>query len=185
MISVMILLDNFCNKHIGMFDASKDKSNLSCMGKNGDICLKVDIKLFKKHMKAFGKKYDLLNRKIFFIAIHYAYEMALGNDVSKKTTINFQLHTPNENRIRDFLIDFPKSKYLGTYREPIRALYSHIRHHRDNKIEEGNTTYTAYHSVYDGLYLWYYQHQLIGWKQIAVKLNLNILPVKRCVFKSA
>lgn len=174
-----IMLDIFCVDNEGLFDGTKDitGSNLAFLGDNKDICLKVDKEEFKLHMKEFSKKYNLLIRKLFFIAIHFSYEMALGHDVSEKTIINFQLHTPIPHRVEDFKNDFPNSKYLGTYREPIRALYSHIRHHKDKK-QETNPEYQEYHTIYEGLYSWYYEHQLLGWKQVSVTYQLNMFPVK-------
>jgi len=172
------IIDNFCLENIGMFDGKQDKgANLACLGDNKNICLKVSIEEFKFNLLKISKSYNLLKRKNFFIAVHYVYEMCLGHDVSKKRLINYQLHTPVEVRISDFQQDFPNAKYLGTYREPVRALYSHIRHHKDNQIEKGKEYY-EYSAVYDGVYLWYYQHQLVGWKDVAVKLNLNLLPIR-------
>ena len=178
-INLNILLDDFCKETEGMFDGKKDTgTNLSAMGKHGNICIKVSIKLFKKYMKKISKNHDLLNRKNFFIAIHYAYELSLGHDVSKKTIINYQFHVPDKPKLEDFILDFPDSKYIGTLRDPIRSLYSQLRIRKEDMTKRDDKTYEEYHTVYNGLYLHYYTQQLYGWKIATSDLNLNLLPVQ-------
>ncbi|NOQ29643.1 MAG: hypothetical protein GQ570_00830 [Helicobacteraceae bacterium] len=175
-----ILLDTFIKDHRGAFDGKYDKgSNFEFMGDDSVTCLSVDVEKFKISMKKYHKKYNLFNRKLFFIASHYSYEIAQGNDVLLKKLINYQLHTPASERVSEFCQDFPNAKYLGTYREPVRALYSHIKQHKGN-LQENNESklYEEYHTVYDGQYGWYYKHQLIGWKKVAHDYKLLLLAVK-------
>ncbi len=44
--------------------------------------------------------------------------------------------------------------------------------------EKDKKEYEEYHTVYNNFYWWAYQHQLVGWKQIAVENNLNLLPIQ-------
>lgn len=166
----------------------------------------IDQIEFTNHMLGFSKHNSLLDRKSFFIAIHYAYALCLKQDITKKRIINYQLHDSSQfTRLDSFLQDFQTPKFLATYRNPIRALHSHMRLHKttiNNCLETNNKNdiYSLYtwkkvdnkdiekilpkeqyeyiDEVIDGQYLRYYIHQLVGWKKALFQFKLDVKPIQ-------
>lgn len=204
MISNFYDIDGFWenNKNI-----SKEATILDNFQKTYPLLLKKNLyDEFKYHMIQFSKFNSILNRRNFFISIHYAYELCLKRNVSNKYIINFQMHNSSVfTKVNEFLKDFENAKFLAMYREPIRALNSHVRHHVENvndflkeKDVDGicslytwkkqsndkilhyfpKTSYSYTDSIVDGQYLRYYEHQIVGWKKAAIQFKMNFLPVK-------
>lgn len=103
-------------------------------------------------------------RKYFFSAIHYAYALALGQDVRQKWLIVHQLHWCEDlvglSRLRE---DFPDLRLIGTLRAPQRGFYSFLRYtFNDQKIRQPDLELSDLVSM--RFYLNNYRHLLMGWK---------------------
>lgn len=169
-------LNLFCQYFYSLFYASPDSSTccLDQLGPEQKMILEVPVPAFKEAffwlIQTFFRG-EPVSSKLFFIVLHYAYEMAQGRDISEKTLIVYQLHQPTLNPCSQGLFaDFPQTRVIGMAREPMRALYSHLRMCRDNRQnapQEGfSPDYSYTNMVHDGAYLTYYQHQLSGWKAL-------------------
>jgi len=153
--------------------------NYHKMGENKEEHIFINKSEFVKWLKAIGKEIDLKIRRNFFIAIHYAYELSLGRDVSKKKYINHQLHDPDFYRTKKILDDFNDVKFIGTFRYPIRAFYSLIRNTKDclNVNHFRAYKFEEYDLIYNGDFISLYNQFLMGWKIPYKELNLNLFPL--------
>jgi len=153
--------------------------NYHKMGENKEEHIIINKSEFVKWLKAIGKEIDLKIRRNFFIAIHYAYELSLGRDVSKKKYINHQLHDPDFYRTKKILDDFNDVKFIGTFRYPIRAFYSLIRNFKESLNDKHFRAYKfeEYDLIYNGDFISLYNQFLMGWKIPYKELNLNLFPL--------
>lgn len=170
-------LNLFCSYFASLFYAQPDSSTccLDQLGPQQDTVLQVDVPAFKEAfvwlIQLFFPGDVAINSRIFFLVVHYAYEMAQGRDISEKHLIAYQLHQPILNHASTSLFaDFPETRVLGIAREPMRALFSHLRMYRDNRRTGTEAPqrldYDYLDMVLDGTYLTYYTHQLAGWKAL-------------------
>jgi hypothetical protein len=170
-------LNMFCTYFSSLFYAQPDSSTccLDQMGPEQNTILQVDVASFKEFfvwlIQSFFSGGVEINSKIFFICLHYAYEMAQGLDISDKHLIAYQLHRPSLNPSTTGLFqDFPQTRVLGMAREPMRAFFSHLRMCRDDRQvghqAEKQPHYDYPDMVLDGAFASYYEHQLVGWKEL-------------------
>ncbi|MGE3727138.1 MAG: sulfotransferase [Candidatus Sericytochromatia bacterium] len=169
-------LNMFCLYFSSLFYAQPDSSTccLDQLGPEQNTVLQVDVGAFKESFVWLIQTFfsgSEINSKIFFIALHYAYEMAQGLDISDKHLIAYQLHRPSLNPSTTGLFqDFPQARVLGMAREPMRALFSHLRMCRDDRRvghqAEKQPHYDYPDMVLDGAFASYYEHQLVGWKEL-------------------
>jgi len=169
-------LNMFCLYFSSLFYAQPDSSTccLDQLGPEQNTVLQVDVGAFKESFVWLIQTFfsgSEINSKIFFIALHYAYEMAQGLDISDKHLIAYQLHRPSLNPSTTGLFqDFPQACVLGMAREPMRALFSHLRMCRDDRRvghqAEKQPHYDYPDMVLDGAFASYYEHQLVGWKEL-------------------
>lgn len=180
-VSLPEMLDFFIETYPVLFHASPDStfSNLDRLGPNQDQILQVDPEAFKVGFmglyEAHFKGRTSLDRRGFFLLLHYAYELAQGRDISHKHLLVYQVHRPDLNRANaEVLADFPQARALGMVREPLRGLHSHLRM-RVLQAEMGLTkteaplngrSYDFSDTVSEGFYLSAYHHQLLGWKPL-------------------
>jgi hypothetical protein len=113
-------------------------------------------------------------RKQFFIIIHYAYALALGQDIRKKQQIIHQLHLAEDTyTLSQMLQDFPDLRIIGMTRHPIKGLYSQLNHTvLEQKKIDPNLDYPDI--VYSGYYINRYRHILMGWRRAELMLNKPI-----------
>jgi hypothetical protein len=176
------LLNVFIEAFPSLFYASPDQSNchLDRLGPEQNTVLSVDSTAFKEAFTLLAQTFfpgDLeITSKTFILLLHYAYELAQGLDISEKHLIAYQLHRPYLNSATQGLFqDFPQARVLGMVREPIRGLYSHLRMFledtRAGQYQPPRPDYTYEDMVFDGSYLGYYQHQLMGWKALQTRYD--------------
>ncbi len=104
-------------------------------------------------------------RKWFFIVIHFAYALALGQDVRKKRQIIHQLHWAEDLiGLYRLLEDFPDLKIIGMMRHPVQGFYSSLLHSvvEQQKIEPD---FDFSEMVYSGFYGRKFRHILMGWRK--------------------
>lgn len=170
-------LNMFCTYFSSLFYAQPDSSTccLDQLGPEQNTILQVDVASFKEFfvwlIQSFFSGGVEINSKIFFICLHYAYEMAQGLDISDKHLIAYQLHRPSLNPSTTGLFqDFPQTRVLGMAREPMRAFFSHLRMCRDDRRMGHQAAlqpdYDYPDMVLDGAFASYYEHQLVGWKEL-------------------
>lgn len=106
---------------------------LDKMGPNRSEKAEVDRDLFESSLwTALESEHPHLPE--FFVAIHRAYDVALGRDPHPNRTIVFQLHTLHISRAR-FLNGF-ETKVVRIVREPAESAASHMRMGIKNAREE-------------------------------------------------
>lgn len=124
------LISFFCKSHSGFFDPAVDESwcRLNELGPNKNENIVIDKNQFILHLKALLQN-KLINRKTFFLALHYAYTLCRGEDIFKKKILVHALHTPHRgDRISAFMEDFPYAKIIMLVRNPMETLASFDRH---------------------------------------------------------
>lgn len=153
--------DGYCDQIGGQFIFKKNKPHFL------KLFYFYATQIFKKIGLLYNKPTDHFRRQ-FFIAIHFAYHLALGDDIRQKTLIAYQLHlSENIALIKLLLNDFPQMKVIGTIRHPVRGLYSLLHRGHDTPAE----------LVFNGKYVNLYKHMLIGWKTSEVLLSEPVFPV--------
>ena len=122
---------NYYHKSVGYL-GSAYKCGFSELGKNKNKKIKVNKQKFLKYLNFFFSN-NLLNRKNFFIAIHFAYNFAL---YGKKTTNNivYNLHVPSPDDFRKFIYDFPDAFYIQSIRDPLSGMYSAFKAFNNDKF---------------------------------------------------
>lgn len=187
------MLDFFMQNYPVLFEASPDTtfSNLDKMGPNRDQVLRVDGLAFKRAFiglyEVYVKGRKTLDRRLFFLLLHWAYELAQGRDIAEKHLLVYQVHRPDLNRANaEVLLDFPQARALGMVREPLRGLHSHLRmrvFQAQNMTEQENErgfsslngeTYDFADTVSEGFYLSAYHHQLTGWKPLLQRYGIEL-----------
>lgn len=127
----------------------------------------VDINIFKKalsdYLNLYSKHHLDVNRKVFFIMIHFAYAQAQGQEISQKLYIFHHLHIP-ENYLDMKLTyeDFPSMKLLITQRHLMASMHSNLK--------RGALYFSDDHSfenlIINGEFYKYYRHQILGTQNI-------------------
>ena len=132
----------------------------------------IDKEIFREHLVQISQNIDISKSRNFFIAIHLAFELSLGNNISNKKMIIFQLHAPTTLRIDHFYKDFPEAKYIGTYRGGIRGLNSHVAVTQKEMSSELDIIYANKPIIYSQ----FIEHRLFGWKFVEKRYGLNLFP---------
>ena len=103
-----------------------DYLNLSNMGPNRDEPLYVDKEAFKINcLGALGDEHPI-SRKRFFQSVHLAYSKAWNHCV-ENPMVSFGLHIAHEDKVTEFLEDFPDAFFIQMVRHPINAMGSQLR----------------------------------------------------------
>jgi Sulfotransferase family len=154
------------------FDGTKDRwfEGLADLGPGKDTPLFVDEERFTRALLARlpDRAPGGIRRRDFFVAAHFAYAEARGEDVSNKTLLLYHLHSPEAyDGIGAALEDFPEMLAIGTVREPLRSLASYLRKNRDLARALGQEDRAEYAGmVRTGGYNALYRHQLSGWSEL-------------------
>ena len=87
----------------------------------------VDPGLFEIYYESIIRSYETLSVAIIFRALHVAYDFALRGPSTERSIICFQLHTPVDNNLAEYLSsNFSKCYHLITVRNPIVAIDSYL-----------------------------------------------------------
>ena len=139
--------------------------------KNKDFPV-IDKEIFREHLVQISQNIDISKSRNFFIAIHLAFELSLGNNISNKKLIIYQMYTPSPLRIDYFHKDFPEAKYIGTYRGGIRGLNSLVAITQKEMSSELDIIYANKPIIYSQ----FIEHRLFGWKFVEKRYGLNLFP---------
>ena len=136
--------------------------------------LPVDADAFVEHVSRLLVTGAEITRRDFFIALHVAYALARGEDVSRKTTILYHLRSPEAYAtIEAVLEDFPYLRAIGVTREPLGSLLSRLRENALEAHTTGHDENAGYGQVAaDGDYNVAYRHQLIGWRELRARFPM-------------
>jgi sulfotransferase family protein len=156
-----------------VFDGRLDRwfEGLDAMGPGRDQAIEVDAEAFVRHVTRLLDGPREVTRRRFFLALHVAYALARGEDVSDKTTIVYHLHSPEAYAgIDAALADFPELRAVGITREPVRSLLSYLRKNvlvaRAWQLSD-RTRYAQLAPT--GGYNFVYRHHLIGWRELLAR----------------
>jgi hypothetical protein len=156
-----------------VFDGRLDRwfEGLDAMGPGRDRPIEVDIEAFVRHTTRLLAGPETVTRRRFFLALHVAYALARGEDVSEKTTIVYHLHSPEAYAgIAAALADFPELRAVGITREPVRSVLSYLR----KNVLVARAWQLSDRARYaqlapTGGYNFVYRHQLIGWRELLAR----------------
>jgi sulfotransferase family protein len=159
-----------------VFDGKLDRwfEGLDAMGPDRDRAIEVDAEAFVQHTTRLLDGPEEITRRRFFLALHVAYALARGEDVSGKTTIVYHLHSPEAYAgIEAALADFPELRAVGIAREPVRSFLSYLR----KNLLVARAWQLADRARYaqlvpTGGYNFVYRHHLIGWRELLARHSL-------------
>ena len=127
--SWVALGEEFVRRYPVVFDSTDDTTNcrLNELGENQnekiDVCRKKFLEIWNELTASAPK-----TPRIFFIALHLAYEAAKNRKITGRFLIVHAMHTPEPNM--KMVCDlFPEQKILLMTREPLETFASHFTHH--------------------------------------------------------
>lgn len=183
------LIARFIEENITIFDGSKDETNIALghLGEDRATPVTACAKTFTHHMNQLALMMNRaghqVNRKIFFLIVHYAYALTIGQDIKPKTLIIHQFHnSQNISGMKPLFEDCPHIVGLGMMRNPIKGFNSHLRVGVTDKITghlvEADENYTWADLVYDHFYNLLYRLILMGWNGMDKHFNMPIHVVR-------
>jgi hypothetical protein len=159
-----------------VFDGKLDRwlEGLDAMGPDRERAIEVDVEAFVMHTARLLAGSEPITRRRFFLAVHVAYALARGEDVSGKTTIIYHLHSPEGYAgIAAALSDFPELRAIGIAREPVRSVLSYLRKNVLVARAWGLQDRSTYAQLAPtGGYNFVYRHHLIGWRELLARYPL-------------
>lgn len=172
----------FVELNPSLFDGRRDRwfEGLDAMGPGRDTPIAVDTAAFVRELSRLLAPPAAVTRRRFFLAAHVAYALARGEDVSRKTTVIYHLHSPEAYaNIEAALDDFPDLRAVGVTREPIRSTLSYLR---KNVLgaraweQQDRSDYAQLAPT--GAYNFVYRHQLIGWRELLARYSIPFRAVR-------
>lgn len=112
--------------HIWLFESHHRKiERWDRLGPNQNESFIVDSKAFEQHMFHLMQDQEI-NCRNFFLSIHAAYSLAQGKNPLTAKIIFCHVH--NIEKLKNFILDFPKSQVIATTRDPRNTLVSGMEH---------------------------------------------------------
>lgn len=136
-----VIIQNFLSDYREMIDPDYHSPGVSfgsairCLGPDRNITLTIDQAVFSAVLEETLKPINTLTRRQLFLAVHYAYNAALGLPIPENFVLVFQAHNCSDNIVLDLLNDFPTVKFIHSVRYPIQALGSYVKHHAEDLRE--------------------------------------------------
>jgi len=118
------------------------------LGANGDEQVGVDEGDFRTYLGAMLRDVPV-SRRTFLLAVHYAYGLCKGWDLSSKPVLLFHLHATAF--LKGFVQDFPDAQILHMVRNPGSSLHSTVRRMGVGDQEKLNLTDSL---IYAGRQYW-------------------------------
>jgi Sulfotransferase family len=165
-----------------VFDGREDRwfEGLDAMGPGRDTPLAVDANAFVAELERLLGEQTPVTRRRFFLAAHLAYALARGEDVSRKTTVVYHLHSPEAYvNIEAALEDFPDLRAVGVTREPVRSALSYLRKNLLAARAWQAVDRCQYQQLAPaGAFNFVYRHQLIGWRELLARYAIPFHAVR-------
>jgi len=172
----------FVELNPSLFDGREDRwfEGLDAMGPGRDTPIAVDAAAFARELSRLLEPPTAVTRRRFFLAAHVAYAIARGEDVSRKTTVIYHLHSPEAYaNVEAALADFPDLRAIGVTREPIRSTLSYLRKNVLGARAWGQGDRSEYSQLAPtGGYNFVYRHQLIGWRELLARCAIPFRAVR-------
>jgi len=112
------------------------KEGTTNVGENRDESLSLDRDQFCSEALRLMSHYPNVDPKLFFLVIHAAFEKVLGTK-TKKHTVFYHLHNPDDFGKLNFLRYVPDARLIMMVREPVQCCESWIRTpFRDNEYDK-------------------------------------------------
>jgi hypothetical protein len=110
------IIDKFCEKHASVIDSRRivGFNGLDQLGDNKDEHVEIDEGLFRQYLKEMLQG-EPIKRTTFLLAVHYAFALCNGEDISKEKVLLWHHH--DYEKFADYLADFPDSIVLGMIRD--------------------------------------------------------------------
>lgn len=111
------IIEKFCEKHASVIDSRRIPgfNGLSQLGKNKDEHIEIDEAQFRHYLKNLLDGQPIV-RKTFLLAVHYAFALCNGEDLTQKKVILWHHH--DYVKLADCIADFPDTLLLGMIRDP-------------------------------------------------------------------
>ena len=117
-------IGQYLYKLVSRYDIQEAKDRL---GENSDESFTINTADFKTHVVGlFGQR--PLNSRDFLLAIYGAYNLCLGQQITKAKVVFHHPHLDYEFRL--FLKDFPETRVVFSSRDPRANFCSHVEHFR-------------------------------------------------------
>jgi hypothetical protein len=172
----------FIQLNPSLFDGREDRwfEGLDAMGPGRDTPIAVDAAAFVRELEQLLAPPEVVTRRRFFLAAHVAYALARGEDVSRKTTVVYHLHSPEAyTTIEAALDDFPDLRAVGVTRDPIRSALSYLRKNvLGARVWEQHDRSQYAQLAPTGGYNFVYRHQLIGWRELLARYAIPFRAVR-------
>lgn len=109
-------IDLFCEKHASVIDSRRIPgfNGMRSLGTTQDEYISVDEELFRQILSHLLKG-EPVQSATFLLAVHYAYSLCLGEDISKKRVLLYHVHA--RQYLNYFLADFPDAKIISMTRD--------------------------------------------------------------------
>lgn len=128
------VIDLLCEKHASVIDSRRIPgfNGLQNLGANRDEYVAVDEELFRRIL-AHLLEGEPVRSSTLVLAVHYAYALCLGDDISKKRVLIYHVHA--FEYIHYFLNDFPDAQVVAMTRDPRSNLGRRVA--ANYKVDEG------------------------------------------------
>ena len=119
------IIDTFCIKHASVLDSRKilGMNGLNALGDNKDGHIEIDEKIFKYYLTHLLEE-ELIERKTFLFAVHYAYSLCRKEDLGKKQVLFWHHH--DYSYLEEFIKDVPDAIVIGLVRDFRAKIYRNI-----------------------------------------------------------
>jgi hypothetical protein len=120
------LIDLLCEKHASVIDSRRVRGMLGLerLGPDRNQHIEIDEGLFRRALRELLEE-EPISRRTFLLAIHYAYGICKGWDLTTKRVLLYHLHHPEY--LKELAADFPTLKVIAMVRNPRGALGSACR----------------------------------------------------------
>lgn len=111
------LIDAFCSKHASVLDSRRipGHNGLTKLGENQDEHVEIDENLFRSYLThLLGKR--KIHRRVFLLAVHYAYALCKKEDITKKKILVYHIHDM-DYLVKYLVKDFPDVKTIVMLRD--------------------------------------------------------------------
>lgn len=109
-------IDLLCEKHASVIDSRRIPgfNGLQSLGKNRDEYISVDEELFRQTLSHLVKN-EPVQSATLLLAVHYAYSLCLGEDISQKHVLIYHVHA--FEYVNYLMADFPDAKIISMTRD--------------------------------------------------------------------
>lgn len=138
------IIDLFCTKHASVIDSRRipGLSGLDRLGDNKNEHIEIDEGKFRAYLTNMLEGQPI-ERKTFLLAVHYAYALCNGEDISQKSIVLWHHHV--YEYLAECMSDFPGAIMIGLVRDPRSKIHRiHDLLLKVDKVKLGGTDCMIY-----------------------------------------